>query len=141
MINEERLRPMVKMAIFDKNEGQKCKPMIQYTKEDYISLQLLRGFVAGSVAFILLCGMWVLYDMDTLLKMLAGAYLKEFLTTVLLLYAIFIVIYLTGTYIVYRIRYIRGRKLVKNYSKNLKEINQVYEREEKLKTPLQKDWE
>ncbi len=141
MINEERLRPMVKMAMFDKNEGQTCKPMIQYAKTDYISLQLLHGFAAGTIAFVLLCGMWVMYDTEKLFKMLSGAYIKDFMITVLVLYGIFMVIYLTATYMVYRIRYIKGRKRVKNYYKNLKDINKVYEREEKLKTPSQKDWE
>jgi len=141
MINEERLKPMIKMAMFDKNEGQTCKPMIQYAKSDYISLQLLRSFVAGTIAFALLCGMWVMYDTERLFAMLKGAYIKDFLITVLLLYGIFMVVYLTITYLVYRMRYMRGRKKVKTYYKNLKDINKVYEREEKLKTPSQKDWE
>lgn len=141
MINEGRLKPMVKMAMFDKNEGQTCKPMMQYAKTDYISLQLLRGFLAGTVAFLLLLGMWVMYDTEKLFAMLKGAYIKDFFIAVLLLYGIFMVIYLTITYMVYRRRYMKGRKKVKNYYKNLKEINKVYEREEKLKIPSQKDWE
>ena len=73
--------------------------------------------------------------------MLKGAYIKDFFVTVLLLYGIFMVVYLMITYLVYRMRYIKGRKKVKTYYKNLKDINKVYEREEKLKIPSQKDWE
>ena len=141
MINEERLKPMIKMAIFDKNEGKTCKPMIEYQKSDYISLQVLKSFISGSIAYVLLVGMWVLYDTDRTFEMLNASDIVKFLTTILILYGVFLIIYLSSAYLVYRFRYIRGRKLVKNYCKNLKEINQVYKREEKLKAPSQKELE
>lgn len=141
MIHEERLRPMVKMAMFDKNEGKICKPMIQYARTDYISMQLLKSFISGSIAFALLCGMWVLYDTASFMNKLGGAYLKDLVVDVAVCYVIFMGIYFAITYAVYRVRYIYRRKLVKKYYKNLKDINQIYEREERLKSPSQKEWE
>ena len=47
MVNEERLRPMVKMAMFDKNEGKHCKPMIEYSRQDYVAMEMLKSFVTG----------------------------------------------------------------------------------------------
>jgi len=29
---------MIKMAIFDTNQGKECKPMTQYARKDYVSL-------------------------------------------------------------------------------------------------------
>ena len=100
MINEERLRPMVKMAMFDENEGKSCKPMIQYARADYVSMQLLRSFVAGSIAFAIMCAIWVLYDTTALMQMLNGAYIKTLIIDVAVRYAIFMVVYLTSTYVV-----------------------------------------
>lgn len=139
MIHEERLKPMIKMAMFDKNDGKACKPMIQYARTDYISMQLLGSFVTGTIAFVLLCVMWGLYDTQELMKMLNGAYIFDLLKVVLVKYGIFMVVYLTVTYIVYQIRYSYRRKQVKIYYKNLKEINMIYEREEKLKSPSQQE--
>ena len=139
MIHEERLKPMIKMAMFDKNDGKACKPMIQYARTDYISMQLLGSFVTGTIAFVLLCVMWGLYDTQELMKMLNGAYIFDLLKGVLVKYGIFMVVYLTVTYIVYQIRYSYRRKQVKVYYKNLKEINMIYEREEKLKSPSQQE--
>jgi len=141
MVNEERLRPMVKMAMFDENEGKACKPMIQYARTDYVSMQLLRSFVAGSVAFALLCAMWVLYDTTELMRMLNGAHIKELITDVAIHYVVFLVVYLISTYVVAQIRYSRRRKRVKDYYKNLQDINKIYEREERLKSPAQQEWE
>lgn len=141
MINEERLKPMVKMAMFDKNQGKSCKPMIQYARTDYISMQFLCSFITGSMAFAVLCVMWVLYDTSELMKMLNGEYFFDFLRTVAVYYGIFMVLYLAVTYIVYQIRYSYRRKQVKVYYKNLKEINKIYVREEKIKFPSQQETE
>lgn len=141
MIHEERLKPMIKMAMFDKNEGDACKPMIQYARADYISMQLLGSFITGSMAFVVLCAMWALYDISALMQMLNGTYFFEFLKSVIVRYGIFMLLYLIVTYIVYQIRYSHRRKLVKAYYRNLKEVDKIYEREERLKSPAQKEWE
>lgn len=141
MINEERLKPMVKMAMFDKNDGSACKPMMQYARTDYISMQMLISFISGSIAFVLLCAMWALYDTEALMKLLNGAYIMEFIKTAAVLYVVFMVSYLAVTYVVYQVRYTHRRKMVKNYYKNLKDINKIYEREEKLKAPSKKGHE
>ena len=141
MIHEERLRPMVKMAMFDKHEGKACKPMIQYARTDYISMQLLKSFVAGSVAFAILCALWVLYDMSELMQMLNGAQVFGLIKDVAICYVIFLIVYLIATYIVYQVRYTHRRKMVKMYYKNLKDINKIYEREEHLQSLSQQEWE
>jgi len=141
MIQEERLRPMVKMAMFEKNDGKACKPMIQYARTDYVSMQLLKSFITGSIAFVILCVLWALYDTEALMQVLNGAYILKFITKVGVCYVIFMVVYLIATYIVYQLRYTRRRKLVKIYYKNLKDINKIYEREEHLQSPASKDWE
>lgn len=141
MIHEERLKPMVKMAMFDKNEGKACKPMIQYARTDYISMQLLKSFISGSMAYMILCAVWGLYDTSALMQVINGGSIKDFAIDVLFYYAIFMVIYLVATYIVYQIRYTKRRKMVKAYYKNLKDINKNYEREERLRSPSQQDWQ
>lgn len=139
MINEERLRPMVKMAMFDKNDGVDCRPMIQYARTDYVSMELLKSFITGTIAFIILCVMWAMYDTATFLSMLNALYIKDFILTVAWRYVVFLVVYLVATYIVYQLRFSSGRKKVKDYYKNLKDMNKIYEREEHLKSSAQKD--
>ena len=143
MVNEERLRPMVKMAMFDKNDGAECKPMIEYAREDYVAMQMLGSFITGSIAFVLLFGMWALCDIEKVLGMLNAEQLMRFVIGVGIRYAIFLVIYLLATYVVYQLRYSQGRKKVKKYYASLKKINNIYAREEKLKAPAQSDddWE
>ena len=137
MVNEERLRPMVKMAMFDKNEGKHCKPMIEYSRQDYVAMEMLKSFVTGTIAFMLMFGIWAVRDIDRAMGMLNAAYLKDFIVDVGLKYLVFLLAYLIVTYVVYQIRYTQGRKKIKKYYNSLKAVNKMYEREEKLRTPSQ----
>lgn len=141
MVNEERLRHMIKIAEFDTNDGKRCKPMTQYARTDYVSLQLLGSFVTGTMCYGLLLGLWGLYSMESFLTKINGMDLQSVLMSLVISYVVFIVIYLSATYIIYNVKYTEGRKKVKKYYKSLKLINQMYEREERLKTTDNRDWD
>lgn len=141
MVNEERLRHMIKIAEFDTNDGKQCKPMTQYARTDYVSLQMLGSFLTGTMCYGLLLGLWGLYSMDTLFEKINAMDIESVLMALVISYVVFLVIYLGATYIIYNIKYTSGRKKVKKYYKSLKLINQMYEREERLKTTDNRDWE
>lgn len=141
MVNEERLRHMIQIAKFDANEGKKYKPMTQYARRDYVSLRLLGSFVSGTICYGLLLGMWGLYAMDELLRRINRMDIPDILTSFVLSYLLFLLIYLGATYIVFNLKYTEGRRKVKKYYGSLKKVNQLYEREERLKVPDDTDWE
>lgn len=141
MVNEERLRCMIKMAEFDSRDGKDCKPMMQYARKDYVSLQLLKSFVGGSIAFFLLGLLWALYSMEELMEKINSLDILQHLVTTAVLYVIFMVIYLAATYIIFHVKYTNGRRKVKQYYVSLKKINTMYTREERLRVNGSKDWE
>lgn len=141
MVNEERLRHLIKIARFDANDGKRCKPMTQYARKDYVSLQMLKSFVMGTITYMLMFAVWALYATETLVKKITGSQLQGFVVTVLVLYAVFMLIYLAATYIVFQVKYTEGRRKVKKYYNSLKKVNQMYDREERLKGSGNKDWE
>lgn len=141
MVNEERLRCMIKMAEFDSRDGKDCKPMMQYARKDYVSLQLLKSFVGGSIAFFLLGLLWALYSMEELMEKINSLDILQLLVTTAVLYVIFMIIYLAATYIIFHVKYTNGRRKVKQYYVSLKKINTMYTREERLRVNGSKDWE
>lgn len=141
MVNEERLRHMIKIARFDANDGKQCRPMIQYARKDYVSLRLLGSFVTGTFCYVLLIGLWALYSMTQLLEEINRMDIRGFLMSLLLSYVIFMLLYLGATYVIFHVKYTEGRRKVKKYYGSLKKINQMYEREDRLKTTGNKDWE
>lgn len=141
MVNEERLRHMIKMSQFDTNNGKQCKPMTQYARKDYVSMQLLGSFVTGTISYGLILGLWGLYSMEALLEELNSMDIQAFLTSILLSYLIFMLVYLGATYVIFQMKYTEGRRKVKKYYSNLKKVNQMYEREERLRVADNKDWQ
>lgn len=141
MVNEERLHDMIKMAEFDANDRKSCQPMMQYKRRDYLSLQLLKSFVAGTAAFLLMLALWGLYSMEALLSRLNSDGFVEMLIVIGMLYAAFMIAYLLTTYVVYSMKYTAGRQKVKKYYNELKKVNALYDREERLKRNSRKEWE
>lgn len=141
MVNEERLRHMIKMSQFDTNDGKRCKPMTQYARKDYVSMRLLGSFVAGTIAYGLLLMIWVLYSMEELAGILSSIDIQGALIALGVSYVVFILFYLGATYIVFNMKYTEGRRKVKKYYNSLKQVNQMYDREERLKSADSKDWD
>ncbi|MBP3489136.1 MAG: hypothetical protein J6K53_12135 [Roseburia sp.] len=141
MVNEERLRHMIKMAQFDTNDGKQCKPMIQYARKDYVSMRLLGSFVAGTICYGMMFGLWGLYSMEELLEKLNKLDIQGLLIAALVPYIVFMVFYLGATWVVFHMKYTNGRRKVKRYYSNLKKVNQMYEREDRLKSAENKDWD
>ena len=61
--------------------------------------------------------------------------IKGLLTSFVLGYVIFMFLYEIITYIVAQKRYSAGRKKVKLYFNNIRKVNQIYKREERIKMP------
>lgn len=141
MVNEERLRHMIKMARFDTKDGKRCKPMTQYARKDYVSMRLLGSFVTGTICYGLLLGLWCLYSTEEVLAMMNKLDLQGMAMTIVVPYLVFILLYLGATWIVFNVKYTGGRRKVKRYYSSLKKVNQMYEREERLKTNENRDWE
>ncbi len=141
MVNEERLRHMIKMAAFDKNDGKECRPMAEYARADYVSLQLLRSFISGTIGFGLILVLWVMYSLEYIMEEINKIDIVGFATSIGIKYLIFMLVYLIITYLVYNSRYTAGRRKVKKYYSNLKNVNKIYAREDKLKSSSRKDWE
>lgn len=133
MVNEERLRHMIKMAQFDTRDGDACKPMMQYARKDYISMRLLGSFVSGTACFMVLLGMWGLYSMERLVAEINQMDIRALIETVVVLYLLFMAAYLAVTYVVFHVKYTAGRRKVKRYYASVKKVNQMYEREGRAK--------
>lgn len=138
MVNEDRLRHMIKIARFDTYDDKTCRPMTQYARKDYVSLQMLRSFITGTIVFCLVLGLWMLYHMQELMNELNKINIQEAAVTLISAYAVFLAVYEAATFIIYQLRYTAGRRKVKSYYASLKKVNQMYEREEKLKIPEDK---
>lgn len=135
MVNEERLHYMIRIARFDSGDGKYCKPMEQYARKDYVALQMIKSFIMGTIAFFMFLALWGLYSMEILMEEINSIDLQSMLITIGVVYIVFMFFYLGATYIIFNMKYTKGRKKVKKYYNSLKKVNNMYEREERLKMP------
>lgn len=126
MLNEERIILMTKMASYEDGEGKKSMSLGRYFRGDYISIQLLRAFFCGTIAYLLGFGLYVLYDFETLIVDIYKMDLFVFAQNIIKWYAILVVGYCVITYAIYAYRYSQAKKSLKLYYHNLKKLDSMY---------------
>lgn len=134
MLNEEKVRYMTQLAIFEKNEGKKIFPINRYFKKDYVGGQMFRSFFGYSFCCLLMILVWVLYKMDDLLNNMS---IDEILTAAKewgTFYVIGMVCYLFITWAVYSRRYDYAARSQTMFASKLKHLMKRYERDKLDKT-------
>jgi len=125
MVNEEKVRLMTKLAVFEENKGKKTIPIGDYYRSDFISKNLLLGFITGTIAYFLLFAIWALYQGEKLVQRLLALDFGHIIFLVIVFYGIFMVLYLTICYLVGDYRYRRSVKSLKSYKKALKRLENM----------------
>ena len=54
MLNENKVKMMTKMAIYEKNEGKEMVKTAKYYKSDYVALGVLKSLITTTLAFIMI---------------------------------------------------------------------------------------
>lgn len=127
MVNEEKVRMMTKIAIYEEGRGKQTLPMGEYYRRDYIGKQMIKSLFFGTIAFCILAALWVGYGFDYLITYFISLDIQHMLLMALVLYGVFMVIYLFITYVLSAWQYKRGMKSRKVYEKALKRLESMYE--------------
>lgn len=126
MLSEERIILMTKMASYESNEGKKNMAIGKYFRSDYIAIQVLKSIVYGTIAFLIVFALYVLYDFENFMLDLYKMDLLAFARNILIYYAVSVVSYAVVSYIVYSYRYAKAKKNLKCYYHNLKKLSAMY---------------
>lgn len=133
MVNEERVKNLYKIALYERDEKKYERQTGQYYKKDYISKEMIKSFFVGTLAYILLVLLWIISTLDEFLRSVNNLEFKKETIIIVFLYIVFMVLYLVATYFIACSRYKEGKVRLKEYLKALKVTKKMYEREEKLK--------
>lgn len=123
MLNEEKVRYMTGLAIFEKNEGRKIFPINRYFKKDYVGGQMFRSFFGYTFCYLLMLLLWVLYKLDVLLGGMSIEELLECGRNWGILYVGGLVFYLFVTWIVYSRRYDYASRSQTMYASRLRHLS------------------
>ena len=133
MVNEERVKQLYKIAIYEQNEEKMHRETGLYYRSDYIGKEMVKSFFTGSIAYVIMAALWVISNLDLVMHQINTLEIVETALHMAVIYVIFLVVYLFATAVVYYIRYKKSKKKLDSYVEDLKVAHNMFEREEKLK--------
>lgn len=130
MLNEERVKHMVKLALYETKNGDEEFKISSYYKKDYINFNMCRSIVWMTVAYIILL---VLLGMTFMSKLLADFSIAKIVLVVIAVVGIYVALLIT--YIVasrkfYKRKHARAYHHVKRFTEDLAELESMYEKED-----------
>ena len=126
MLNEEKVRTMIKLASYEQNEGKKYLTVSKYYRSDYIGLELIKNFFLITIAYILILAIGVGYFAEELLDNVNKMNLVGIGIGLIVVYLILVVLYSLVIYAIYSVKYSQAKKSVKKYYVQLGKIAQMY---------------
>ena len=129
MINEKKVILMTKLASYEEKQGQKIRKIHSYYRGDYVVVQIFKSFLAVTIAFAIVFGLYILYDFDVFMQDIYKIDLLSFAKNILTYYLITLGAYAVITLIISTIKYYQVRRSLNVYYKNLNKLTIFYNRE------------
>ena len=126
MLNENKVKMMTKMAIYEKNEGKKMLRNARYYKGDYVALAALKSTIATTLAFIIIVIMIAISNTETIIKQINSMDYAALGRKIAVYYIISLIIYaiISGVYSAYQ--YDKSRSGIKKYFMRLNKLERFY---------------
>ena len=131
MLNEEKIKIMNKLAVYEQGEGKKYLPVSRYYRSDYIGLALIKNFFLVTIGYCLILAGIAAYFGEYLVDNIHKMDLVAVGRNAVIGYVVVLVVFSVATYIQYSVRYHKAKKSVKEYYQELTQLNKIYSREEK----------
>ncbi len=136
MINEDRVKHMTRMAIFEKKMGPQYQPMLKYSRKDFVALNGWAGFLAGSLFFWACYAAVITYLISFVIENITAMYIMLIALVGLLGYAAYIILHVSAVRRKADKRYRRGRRMIKELGNRYAKLNRMYESERQKTRPL-----
>ena len=126
MVNEEKVKLMNKMALYEEKYGKEDFKIASYYKKDYVSYQTIFTVIWVTIGYVVLFGVF------------AAAFVETFLSNVFVLAAVALYLILVVSYGLfasgfYQKKHIRAKGRVKRYIRMLTQLDKFYSKERKKK--------
>ncbi|MBQ2800704.1 MAG: hypothetical protein IJF03_04875 [Lachnospiraceae bacterium] len=130
MVNENKIKLMTKLAVYEQGEGKKMLPVMQYFQSDYIIFNVIKTVISVTIAYgtiLLIAGVLSSqYLMENIHKMS----IEQLIGRIIFGYIVVLAVYLTIALVVYTKRYAKAKKSVKKYYNQLKKLGSYYDDKE-----------
>ncbi|MCR5377091.1 MAG: hypothetical protein K6E71_10130 [Lachnospiraceae bacterium] len=137
MINNEKIRLMTKLAVYENGDGREDMAVANYFRSDYIRHEILKTILAVTFGSLILLALVIAYKLDFILDNALDLNYKLLGRQVLVAYLILQVVFVSITWIGYRIYYLRSHARLNRYYRLLSKVRKIEEKEERQKDLLE----
>ena len=128
MINNEKVRLMTKLAIYEEKNSEDIK-LSKYYKSDYIRHNVLKTIISVSFAYVCVLLLILFYNLE---EVLAKAFELNYTMLgieIFVSYFVLIVIFTLISFMIYSEKINRSRKSLMKYHRGLKQLIRIYDEE------------
>ena len=129
MIDENKLKIMTRMAMYEKKQGEEDIAVSTYYKKDYLSLKVLVSLIWVTFGYMIALLVFGVSFADELVEHLSVGFLILLVAGVIVGYCVLVLLYGVGAYHFYQKKFIAARKRVKKFNQMLTRLNKMYEKE------------
>lgn len=126
MLDEKKIRVMTRLAAYEIGAGKKYMPIAHFFRGDYIALEILKSFISGTLAFVMILGFLALCNFEEILSGVYGVDLIEYVKGLGKNYLICMVIYLVATYVYAVVKYTKAKKSLNSYISVMDKFSEHY---------------
>lgn len=122
MVDENKVKLMTKISIFEKKENKDGIPMSKFFERDYVRFNVLKTLVAATIVYWTVVGAYVFVSFEVILAQINNMDYFGVMYRILGWYVVFCFCYFVFAYLVYAYRYNSKRKGLAQYNSNLKDL-------------------
>ncbi len=133
MVNEEKVRLMTRLAMYEQSLGREDLEKGKYFKHDYVKYNCLKTLVSTTVLFVVVLVAYIYYNVGDLITELVDMDFFGLAYEILIIYALVCVAFMLMAWFLYSYRYSKAKPKLIKYNRDLKKLIAFYEDEEKAK--------
>ena len=130
MLDEEKIRLMTQVSIYEKNEEFGSLVLARYYREDYVRLGCIKTILVATVTYWLIVAVYVFYRFEEILREINNMDYFSVIGKLMLGYVGFAGIMFIFAFLIYHIRYQTAKKGLIRYNRNLKKLIEMEEQDE-----------
>lgn len=130
MLNEDKIRLMTRLSIYEEKTGKEDLKINDYYHFDYIGMKVRKTVVSVTLSYVLILAMIGFYYMEELLASLIGMDYKLIGIKVLTIYLIIVAVYVVLVIIATQIQTKNAKKRMNVFMKDFRHLRKYYERME-----------
>lgn len=130
MLNEKRVKHMVKLASYEEKNGAEEIKISSFFKKDYVSYNVLITLLWITLGYLSFAGLLFLALMQKMVENLAFSSIVTLVVAVVAGYIFILIVYGIGAARFYKKKHQAARNGAKRYLRDLEILERMYEREE-----------